>query len=139
LQAGKKEIIMKYGYTIFYVENVEETIGFYEKAFGFNRKFITPEKDYGELITGETSIAFASLELGASNFKKGFQKIENRAKPIGMEICFITEEIEKDFQKAVEVGATEFEKIVEKPWGQKVGYVKDINGILIEICTPVKT
>ena len=33
---------------------------------------------------------------------------------------------------------TEFEPLVEKPWGQKVGYVLDNNGFLIEICTPIK-
>ncbi len=129
---------MKYRYTIFYVEDVEKTIEFYEKAFGFNRKFVTPEKDYGELITGETTIAFASIELGNSNFKKGFVKIENTEKPIGIEMAFVTEDIEKEFQKAVNAGAIVFEKIVEKPWGQKVGYLKDNNGMLIEICTPMK-
>ena len=51
---------MKYGYTIFYVDNVKETIEFYQKAFGFQQKFITPEDDYGELLSGETTIAFAS-------------------------------------------------------------------------------
>lgn len=130
---------MKYGYTIFYVDNVESTIEFYENAFGFSRKFITPEKDYGELSTGETTIAFASIELGNSNFSKGFEKITLRGKPMGMEMAFVTEEIEKDFQKAIEAGAIEFEAIVQKPWGQKVGYLKDINGILIEICTPIKS
>jgi uncharacterized glyoxalase superfamily protein PhnB len=63
---------MKYAYTILYVENVTKTIEFYEKAFGFHRKFITPENDYGELISGETTISFASIELGISNFKNGF-------------------------------------------------------------------
>jgi lactoylglutathione lyase len=62
---------MKYAYTILYVENVIETIEFYESAFGFSRKFNTPASDYGEMITGETTIAFASVELGDSNFKKG--------------------------------------------------------------------
>ena len=129
---------MKYGYTIFYVDKVEATIQFYEQAFGFNRKFVTPEKDYGELISGETTIAFASIELGKSNFKKGFEKITHKEKPIGMEMAFVTEAIEKDFQKAVDAGAIEVEKIMEKPWGQKVGYLKDNNGILIELCTPIK-
>jgi len=129
---------MKYGYTIFYVDKVEATIQFYEQAFDFNRKFLTPEKDYGELISGETTIAFASIELGKSNFKKGFEKITNKEKPIGMEMAFVTEAIEKDFQKAIDAGAIEFEKITTKPWGQKVGYLKDNNGILIELCTPIK-
>lgn len=129
---------MKYAYTILYVENVKETIEFYERAFGFSRKFITPEKDYGELISGETTIAFASNELGRMNFKKGFDKIKNSKKPFGAELAFTTENIETDFQNAINSGATEYEPLTEKPWGQKVGYLRDNNGFLIEICTPIK-
>jgi uncharacterized glyoxalase superfamily protein PhnB len=129
---------MKFAYTILYVENVSETIEFYEKAFGFHRKFITPESDYGELITGETTIAFASIELGNSNFRQGFEKVANNKKPIGIELAFTTDHIEKEFQQALDAGATEFEPLVEKSWGQKVGYLRDLNGFLIEICTPIK-
>lgn len=130
---------MKYGYTIIYIENVSETILFYERAFGFSRKFITPEEDYAELLSGETTIAFASIELGKSNFKNGFQTLKRQDKPVGVELVFVSESIEADFQKAINAGAMEFEPIVEKPWGQKVGYLRDNNGVLIEICTPVKS
>jgi len=99
---------------------------------------LTPENDYGELISGETTIAFASIELGNSNFKSGFEKISKSEKPFGVELAFTTENIEKDFQNAINFGATEFEPITEKPWGQKVGYLIDNNGFLIEICTPMK-
>lgn len=129
---------MKFAYTILYVESVLETIDFYERAFGFVRKFVTPEQDYGELLSGETTIAFASLELGRSNFSRGFQPITNTGKPIGIEMAFVTENIENDFQRALDAGATEYEPLVQKPWGQQVGYVRDQNGILIEICTPVQ-
>lgn len=128
---------MKFAYTILYVESVPETIDFYERAFGFVRKFVTPEQDYGELLSGETTIAFASLELGRSNFSQGFQPITNTGKPIGIEMAFVTENIEQDFQRALDAGATEYEPLVQKPWGQQVGYVRDNNGFLIEICTPV--
>lgn len=128
---------MKYAYTILYVENVTETIAFYEKAFGFKRKFITPEGDYGELISGETTISFASLVLGNSNFKNGFEQSSAGKKPFGIELAFTTENIEVDFQTAINAGATEFEPLLEKPWGQKVGYLRDNNGFLIEICTPI--
>lgn len=130
---------MKYAYTIIYVENVTETIQFYEQAFGFQRKFITPEKDYGELDTGGTTISFASLELGTSNFSKGIDKVDKTKKTIGIELAFTTEDIEVDFHNAIDHGAIIFEKIVQKPWGQKVGYLRDINGVLIEICTPMKS
>jgi len=58
-------------------------------------------------------------------------------KPFGVELAFTTETIETDFQKAIDAGATEFEPLTEKPWGQKVGYLRDNNGFLIEICTPI--
>tara|TARA_R110002049_G_scaffold260502_2_gene436417 strand:- start:2698 stop:3096 length:399 start_codon:yes stop_codon:yes gene_type:complete len=130
---------MKFAYTIIYVENVTKTIEFYENAFGFSRKFITPENDYGELATGETSISFASIQLGKSNFSKGFEPIAASNKPMGIELAFTTENIEKDFHQAIDAGATEYVPITEKPWGQKVGYLRDINGFLIEICTPMES
>lgn len=130
---------MKFAYTILYVESVPETISFYEKAFGFDRNFITSENDYGELFTGETTIAFASIRLGKSNFKKGFEKSSGTKKPFGVELVFTTETIEADFQRAIATGAMEFESVTEKPWGQQVGYLPDLNGFLIEICMPIKT
>ncbi|EPR66425.1 Lactoylglutathione lyase [Cyclobacterium qasimii M12-11B] len=119
------------------MDNVKETIAFYEKAFGFHKKFVTPENDYGELLSGETTISFASIALGNSNFSKGYNPMVKSDKPAGMEMAFVSENIEEDFKRALDAGATEFEAIKEKPWGQKVGYLRDINGILIEICTPI--
>ena len=129
---------MKYAYTIFYVREVSETVNFYEKAFGLKRKFVTPENDYAELNSGETTIAFASVELGNSNLKNDFIKSSLSERPFGMELAFTTEMIEEDFEIAIKAGAIVIQGITEKPWGQKVGYVRDINGFLIEICTPIK-
>ena len=56
---------------------------------------MTPENDYGELISGETTIAFASIELGNSNFKSGFEKISKSKKPFGVELAFTTEKYRK--------------------------------------------
>lgn len=128
---------MKFAYTILYVEDVAKTIAFYEKSFGFKQKFISPEKDYGELISGETSIAFGSSELATSNFKDGFTLSKPSQKPFGIELAFTSETIEQDFETAINNGAIKVSDIAEKPWGQKVAYVKDMNGFLIEICTPM--
>ncbi|MEM6346420.1 MAG: VOC family protein [Bacteroidota bacterium] len=129
---------MQYAYTILYVKEVEESLHFYEQAFGFQRKFITPEGDYGELISGATTIAFASFELGASNFKKGYLKSDPQGRPFGIELTFTSANIEEDFAKALGAGAIEEEPLIQKPWGQIVGYLRDNNGFLIEICTPMQ-
>lgn len=131
--------MLSYTYTILYVESVEQTIAFYEKAFGFIKKFITPEGDYGELLTGDTTIAFATLELGESNIKDGFIPSHANNKPFGIELTFVSSDIVTDFNKAIQEGAIIVEELKDKPWGQAVGYLKDINGFLIEICTPVQS
>ncbi|HAA16321.1 MAG TPA: glyoxalase [Cytophagales bacterium] len=130
---------MKFAYTILYVSSVPDTLAFYEQAFGFARKFMTPEEDYGELITGETTLAFASLALAESNFKKPFQRLDPKQPPFAAELSFTTETVDADYQRAIDAGAEAFEPLVQKPWGQTVGYVRDNNGFLIEICTPIPT
>ena len=58
---------MKFKYAILYVKDVSATILFYEKAFGFSKKFVTEENDYGEIETGTTALSFASFQIAKSN------------------------------------------------------------------------
>jgi lactoylglutathione lyase len=125
------------GYTILYVSDVTKSVEFYESAFGFSRKFITPENDYAELLSGETTISFVSLELANSNLKKGFLKSNQSDQPFGIELAFVSENVQETIDKALASGAIIEEKPIEKPWGQTVGYIRDIDGFLLEICTPI--
>jgi lactoylglutathione lyase len=128
--------MIKYGYTILYVRNVEETIVFYEKAFCFVQKFITPEKDYAELVTGDTTLAFASYSVAAYN---GITIGTNSTgvPPSPFEITFVCDDIKSAWKQAVEAGATAVKEPTQKPWGQTVGYLRDINGFLVELCTVI--
>lgn len=129
--------MITYGYTIQYVSDVGKTVGFYEKAFGFAKKFISPEQDYAELITGETTLAFASFELGKTNIKSGFVASSPSEKTLGVEFVFVTDDVQGVVKTACDNGASLEEDAVDKPWGQTVAYVRDINGFLIEVCTPM--
>ncbi|MFN6377791.1 MAG: VOC family protein, partial [Flavobacteriales bacterium] len=124
-------------YTILYVNDVTKSIEFYEKAFGFSRKFVTPENDYGELAVGETTLSFASISLAQSNLTNGFLESSLTEKPFGIEIGFTTENVEDVAAAAVQAGATIAENPKTKPWGQVVAYIRDIDGFLVEICTPM--
>lgn len=129
--------MIKFAYTIFYVSDVTETISFYEKAFGLKRKFIAETNDYGELATGDTTLSFASTELANGNLSNGFIESSSKNKPFAMEIGFTTNNVEKTMEQAIKAGAILVENAKTKPWGQTVGYLKDMNGFLIEICTPM--
>jgi lactoylglutathione lyase len=127
--------MVKFAYTILYVQDVTKAIEFYEKAFGFSRKFVTPENDYAELLVGETALSFVSIALANSNLKDGFIESSLTNKPFAIEIGFTTENVEETIDKAITAGATIVEYPKTKPWGQVVAYVRDLDGFLIEICT----
>ena len=130
--------MVKFGYTIIYVGDVELALSFFEKAFEMKRRFLTAEKDYGELATGETVLAFAAHELGASNFSGGYISAKESEKPLGIEIALVTENVETTHQQAIQYGAIELKAPETKPWGQTVSYVRCPSGILIELCTPMQ-
>ncbi|MCE3229015.1 MAG: glyoxalase [Bacteroidetes bacterium] len=129
--------MIKFAYTILYVKNVAAIAAFYQEAFGFKLKFISEKNEYAELITGETTLSFCSVELAGSNLSKGFIESNPSSKPFGIEIGFTTDDVEKTCSTAIKAGAVEIEKAKTKPWGQTVAYVRDPEGFLIEICTPM--
>ncbi len=129
--------MVKLGYTILYVADVTKSIEFYEQAFDLKRKFIAPGNQYGELATGDTTLSFASIELAKTNLRDGFIESNAKNKPFAVEIAFTTDQVEEVFQQALKAGAFPEASTTEKPYGQTLAYVRDIDGFLIEICTPM--
>jgi len=127
---------MKLKYTILYVEDVPETLSFYERAFGFQRKLLHESGDYAELDTGETSLSFSSLKLMTDLGKSPTRA--NLGSPT-FEIAFETSDVKHALNHAVDAGAALVQDIREEPWGQTTAYVSDKNGFLIEICSPVNS
>ena len=126
---------MKLGYTLFYVDDVVKTMDFYEKAFGLKKGF-SHENQYGEMVTGDTKLGFINHETAGSH---GFEYVKSnlKEKSFAFEIGFVTENVEAAYLKAVNAGATAVSKPNTKPWGQVVSYVRDSNGYLVEICSPM--
>lgn len=127
---------MKLKYNLFYVDNVPATMDFYEKAFGLTKGFLHPSNQYGEMVTGETSLGFVHHETAGSH---GFQYLHTSTKglPPAFEIGFVTDNVELAFTTALQAGAIAVSVPTTKPWGQTVSYVKDNNGFLVEICSPM--
>lgn len=127
---------MKLGYTILYVADVLDTIDFYERAFGLRCRFVHESNLYAELDTGETALAFAGEPMAEMN---GFAIRPNRKTDVasGFEIALVTDDPSAAYARAVEAGAEAVSPPVRKAWGQTVAYVRDINGCLIEMCTPI--
>lgn len=127
---------MKFTHTIIYVQNVTDTVAFYEAALGLSRVFVHEGGDYAEMATGDTVLAFAAEELREFN---GFETVDNRADalPAGAEVCFTTDDVQGAYDKAVTAGAVSVKAPTEKPWGQVVAYIRDLNGFLIAFGSPM--
>lgn len=125
---------MKLRYNILYVDDVRKTLGFYNAAFGIEIGFVHESGDYGELLTGDTKLAFSSIEL-----MQTLGKSPSRPDPKSpsSEIAFETENVAEALAQAVKAGAILVQDVREEPWGQTTSYVSDINGFLVEICSPV--
>jgi lactoylglutathione lyase len=125
---------MQLGYTILYVPDVPATLKFYGAAFGLTTRFLHEGGDYGELETGSTVLAFSAHSL-----MQQLGKNPQAASPIApcFEIALCTPDVAAALERAVAAGATPMRPLKVMPWGQTIAYVVDINGFLVELCTPM--
>ena len=128
---------MRLGYVIHYVPDVAATVAFYEAAFGLERRFLHESGTYAEMETGATALAFASEALPEGGGVP-FRRTRPDAEPPGTEIGLVTPGVEAAYERALGAGAAAVAPPKAKPWGQVVAYVRDLNGALVELCTPLE-
>lgn len=134
--AAESPASITYGYTIVYVPNVTAALDFYGEAFGLERKFVHDSEMYAELDTGATKLAFADEKFAPT--VGAFSPNRRETQPPGFEIAFVVADVQASFRRAVDAGASELAAPEQKPWGQIVAYVRDLNGVLVELCTAVR-
>ncbi len=118
---------MRFGYTILYVHDVAASLDFYERAFDQRRAMLHESGQYGELDTGETTLAFASHELAAANLPQAFRPPIAEETPF--EVCFVTDDVAaaRRFVGAVDAGtvtvnaSTRFTDGAEFGFGAEIG------------------
>lgn len=128
---------MKFGYTIIYVSDVPAVLRLYNAAFGISTRFLHESNHYGELETGATALAFASHVVAESGIPGGYTRLDAPGKPAGAEVGFVTADVDATYSRAITAGAAPIAPPKLKPWGQRVAYVRSLEGTLVELCTPM--
>ncbi len=129
--------MVKLGYLISYVDNVEAALTFFEQTFAFKRRLLVETGDYGELESGDAVIAFAAHSLGRDNLPAGYVRMDASALPLGMELALVCDDLAATHQRCLQHGAAELQAPAQKPWGQTVSYLRTPFGLLLELCTPL--
>lgn len=129
---------MKFGYTIIYVPDVGQALNYFNRAFGLTTKMLHETGLYGELETGQTTLAFAAEMLAYMNYPKGHLSAHASDVPLAIEIALVCDDVPAAHAKALAEGGTELAPPQNKPWGQMVSYVQTPERVVVELCTPVK-
>jgi lactoylglutathione lyase len=121
---------MRFAATICSVPDVSAAVKFYVEAFGLEPGFADPGGTYATLQGDGAILAFAAYEnapdtAGAADT------------PAGFEVWLEADDVPSAYWRALDAGAEAVHGPETKPWGQTVAYVKDPNGTLIEIGSPV--
>lgn len=127
---------MQLAYTILYVADVPETLAHYEAAFGCKQRFLHESRLYGELETGDTVLSFAAHEMAELN-DIAMRAADPKDITGPVNLTFATDDVAQAYAIALANGATAAMPPTTKPWGQVSAYVRDHDGHLIEIATPL--
>ena len=127
---------MTLGWTIIYVDDPAAAAAFYDETFGLPTEFVAGT-EYARLDTGSTKLAFASYALGEKNFEGGVRRAASEGQPPNVEIALVHEDVDTAYQRALDAGCTSLAPPIDKPQGQRVAYVRDPFGTLVELATPL--
>jgi lactoylglutathione lyase len=123
------------GWVIVYVDEPSKAAAFYSDTFGFATKADFGE--YAEVDTGSTTLAFAAYTLSEQNFPGGVGRAQAGEQPGNVEIALVTTEVDEAFDLARAAGCKALADPADKPQGQRVAYVRDPFGTLVELATPL--
>jgi lactoylglutathione lyase len=131
--------MLKLRIVAFIVPSVPTTVAFYSRAFGLPLHFMHPTQGYAELNSGPAVLAFLGEEFVANASLLGKLPVyPNRpdAPALGAHVALWSDDIDADWQRAVNAGASVVVPLEQKPWGQIAGYLRDPDGVVVELCTP---
>lgn len=131
------ELELRLGWVIVYVEDPTAASSFYERTFGLRAEFAAPDGSYAQLDTGPTKLAFAAYSLGEKNFDGGVRRAGLDGQPPNVEITLVANDVDGAHARALDAGCTSLAPPQDKPHGQRVAYVRDPFGTLVELATPL--
>lgn len=129
---------LTFDYTILYVADVQKSVTFYEQAFGLTTRLLHDSLSYAEMDSGtdssEHTLAFADYSFIQNMLPVDIRQNMPEASAPAFQISFRAHNVSEAYQQALTTGAAAVMPPERKPWGQEVAFVRDLDGILIEIC-----
>ncbi|KAK9157191.1 hypothetical protein Scep_003765 [Stephania cephalantha] len=132
---GSSDLTPTFAYAVVYAKDVAKSVEFYARAFGYTVRRLDDSRKWGEIESGGTTIAFTPAHQHETDDLTGEVKAPKSGswERSPLELCFAYKDVDAAYKRAVENGAVGIKAPEEKMWGQKVGYVRDIDGIVVRL------
>ncbi|MGD9808620.1 MAG: VOC family protein [Deferribacterales bacterium] len=120
---------MKYGSTAIFTKDIQASRHFYSELLGLSI-----------MMDNGTHVAFNG-GLNIWDISQANNVIFGGAQPepagYKMELCFDSEDVSADYEKALENGLNILNPLAEQPWGQLLFRVYDPDGTIVEIAESI--
>jgi PhnB protein len=107
------------------VDGAPQAVEFYKKAFGAELAAMQPADEKGRTMHAHLYINGSSVMLSDFYPEHGHPKVE----PQGFTIVILTQNIDADYQRAVNAGAKATMPPADMFWGDRYGQLKDPFGV----------
>jgi uncharacterized glyoxalase superfamily protein PhnB len=107
------------------VDGVLKALEFYKRAFGAELAAMQPPDKKGRTMHAHVYINGSSVMLSDFYPEHGHPKVE----PQGFSIVILTQNIDADYQRAVDAGAKAIMPPADMFWGDRYGQLKDPFGV----------
>ena len=115
---------MRLSHTTIFVDDVERTLRFYREVFGLLPTVVDASGKHAEL----PGLVLMQHDLANLTVPVGYLAASAGAKTLGVMLTFSIEDLESTYERALTQGGQK----VTAPDG-KVAYVRDCNGVLLEL------
>jgi lactoylglutathione lyase len=120
--------------TVLYVADVERAVAFYEAAIGFRCRLTDDRGVYADLETGGSTLALIAQRSAAQeSCPRGDSHRDGSPPPI--EIAVEVDDVPAAVERATQAGAELVRAPETKYWGQTTGFVRDLDGHVIQFCS----
>jgi lactoylglutathione lyase len=121
------------GFVILFTRDVVKKMAFYERAFGLQQKRLADGNVYGEMH-GDVPLQFVQEDF-ARGYVPDFEANRLERPPAAMEIGFLLDDVPAAYDRAIDAGCTSVAPPAKRPWGPTIAFVRDDEGVLVELCS----
>jgi lactoylglutathione lyase len=118
-----------------YVSDVSRTVRFYEQALGASCDHAHDDGSYAELVLESLVLGVVDAMFAERHFPGEVSGLQKADSPAAFEIYVEVGDVDDVARQAVRAGATTLGDPLDRPWGQRNVFVRDPDGVIIELAT----